>query len=594
MSVPKYPGLLDEEESYETAQTMDPKLYRAIMKDDILEFVRAMDCDRQHGPTVSCVQLGPQNKTVLHVATTYASYEIVKLICKDLPDLVAEKNARGDTALHIAARAGSSRLVTLLVNSDFGEGGLREKNEEGSTALHEALKYGHEEVARILINRKPEMPYSLNKEGKSLLYLAAGAGFLTIVRLLMDNPVGNYSSGAKHKSKSPVFAAILGHNIDVIKLLWEKDPSMFQLRNGKGKSPLHAAVCMGFTEGVKFLLDRQFEFAYQKDKQGFYPIHSAASKGLVDVIQTMLQCRPDTRELLTTHGQNILHVAARSGKYKAVEYMLKRPELEMLINEKDADRNTPLHLATIYAHPKLVGILVRDKRVIPRLLNNNRQMALDIAEEQIEVGLVSFHKRLTCMALRAVDAPRAHKPTTSRSMSFKLGDQPETESWRDKINTILLVATLIATVTFQAGFTVPGGYNNTNSDQGTATMLKKVKFQEFVICNTIAMHTSVIVAVTLLWAQFGDPSSMRLALKSAMLLLGIALAMMSIAFLAGVYLVVSKLCWLAITILLISSSSVIALIVLFIPLCFLGSSNRHIFRRLSYYPFCLVLYALRD
>lgn len=181
---------------------------------------------------------------------------------------------------------------------------------------------------------------------------------------------------------------------------------MFQQRNSIGKSPLHAAVCIGFTEGVKFLLQRQFESAYQKDKQGLYPIHSAATKGLVDIIRIMLQHRPDTRELLTVHGQNILHVAARSGKYKAVEYMLKRPELDMLINEKDADGNTPLHLATIYAHPKLVGILVRDKRVTPKLLNNNRQMALDIAEEQMEVGLVSIHKvcisnrklnRLVCM-----------------------------------------------------------------------------------------------------------------------------------------------------------------------------------------------------
>lgn len=203
-------------------------------------------------------------------------------------------------------------------------------------------------------------------------------------------------------------------------------------------------------------------------------------------------------------------------------------------------------------------------------------------------------QRFTCMALRAAGAPRAHKPTTSRSTSFKLGDQQETESWRDKINAILLVATLIATVTFQAGFTVPGGYNSTNSNQGFAAMIKKVKFQEFIICNTIAMHTSVIVAVTLLWAQLGSPSSSRLALKSALLLLGIALAMMSVAFFAGVYLVVSKLYWLATTVLLISSIFVIALIVLFVPLCFLGSSTNHVFRCLSYYPFCLVLYALRE
>lgn len=196
------------------------------------------------------------------------------------------------------------------------------------------------------------------------------------------------------------------------------------------------------------------------------------------------------------------------------------------------------------------------------------------------------------MALRVVGAPRAHQPKTFRSISVKIGDQPETESWRDKINVILLVATLIATVTFTAGFTMPGGYNNTNPDQGIATMLEKVKFQEFVICDTIAMYSSIIVAVTLIWAQLGDPSSMRVALKLALLLLGIALAMMSIAFFAGVYLVVSKLCWLANAVLLIGSSFVIVLVVLFVPLCFLGSSNYHVFRYLSYYPFCLVLYTL--
>ncbi|KAL0406313.1 UNVERIFIED_CONTAM: hypothetical protein Slati_3945200 [Sesamum latifolium] len=352
MSVPKNPGLLEEEEeeSYSTAETMDPELYRATIEGDILRFVRAMEQgqpDRYHSPPASCVQLGPQRNTVLHIATSFAHYEIVKLICKDLPFFVAEKNAKGDTALHIAARAGDSLLVLLLINSDFKEGGLAEKNDEGNTPLHEALKYGHEEVARILINKNLEMPYSLNKEGKSLLYLAAEAGFVTIVRLLMDNPVGNNSMGGKHKNKSPVYAAIRGCNIDVIKLLWERDPSSFELRNGKGKNPLHAAVCMGYTEAVKFLLDKNYEFAYQNDKWGNYPIHSASNKGLLDIIKFMLQQRPDTRDLLTAHGQNMLHVAARSGKYEAVKYMLKMPGVEKLISERDEDGNTPLHLATM-------------------------------------------------------------------------------------------------------------------------------------------------------------------------------------------------------------------------------------------------------
>ncbi|PIN06264.1 26S proteasome regulatory complex, subunit PSMD10 [Handroanthus impetiginosus] len=598
MSRPKYPGLLEEEEeNYETVDTMDPKLYRATTEGDILEFIRAIEqgtIDQHHSPPASCVQLGPQKTTVLHIATSFALYEIVKLICQDLPFFVAEKNAKGDTPLHIAARAGDSLLVTLLVHSDCREGSLGEKNEEGNTALHEALKCGHEEVARILINKNPEMPYSLNKEGKSLLYLAAEAGFVTIVRLLMDNPVGNYTAAGKHKSKSPVFAAIRRRNIDVVRLLWEKDPSLFQLRNRRGENPLHAAVHMEYTEGVKFLLDKHYEFAYQKEEQGFYPIHSASNKDLVDIIKLMLHSRPDIRELLTPHGQNMLHAAARSGKYKAVEYMLKMPELEKLINEKDKGGNTPLHLATICGHTKVVGILVRDRRVNLKLVNNNYQTALDIAEEQMEMGLTSFQKmqRLTCMALRVGGAPRAHQPETLRRLSIRLADQQEAESWRDKINVILLVATVIATVTFTAGFAIPGGYNNTNPNPGIATMLEKMKFQEFVICDTIAMYSSVIVVVTLIWAQLGDPSYTRVALKWALPLLGLALTMMSIAFLAGVYLVVSKLNWLANFVLLIGSSFITVIALIFIPLHFLGSSNYHVFRHLSYYPFCLVLYTL--
>lgn len=164
------------------------------------------------------------------------------------------------------------------------------------------------------------------------------------------------------------------------------------------------------------------------------------------------------------------------------------------------------------------------------------------------------------------------------------------ENYRAKVNIILLVATLVATVTFTAGFTIPGGYNNSNSNQGMAAMLAKVKFQQFVICDTIAMYSSVIVAVTLIWAQLGDISSMQVALKFAIPILGIALAMMSIAFMAGVYLVVSKLSWLAHLVLFMGSNFVIALMVLYVPLCFLGSQRYYIFRHVSYYPFRLMLY----
>lgn len=218
MSVPRYPGLSEEEqdqESYGVVETMDPELYKAAVEGDILEFARAMEnctMDRHDNLLASCVQLGPQKNTVLHIAASFGHHEIVKLICKDIPYLVVEKDSRGDTALHVAARSGDIVLVRILLDTDF-KGGLGEVNEEGNTALHEALRYNHEDIARILIENNLNMIYSDNKEGESLLYLAAEAGYPSVIRLLMDNPVGNYIGQDKHKNKSPVHAAIKGRNI---------------------------------------------------------------------------------------------------------------------------------------------------------------------------------------------------------------------------------------------------------------------------------------------------------------------------------------------------------------------------------------------
>lgn len=139
---------------------------------------------------------------------------------------------------------------------------------------------------------------------------------------------------------------------------------------------------------------------------------------------------------------------------------------------------------------------------------------------------------------------------------------------RIESNTLLLVATLIATVTYAAGFTMPGGYNNSTPHQGMETMLSKQMFQVFVIYDTIAMYSAIMVAVTLIWAQLGDVTLVLNALKLALPLLGLSLMMMSVAFMFGVCLVVSELVWLVHCILAIGIISLASLLALFIPLCF--------------------------
>ncbi|KAH7843710.1 hypothetical protein Vadar_019845 [Vaccinium darrowii] len=69
-------------------------------------------------------------------------------------------------------------------------------------------------------------------------------------------------------------------------------------------------------------------------------------------------------------------------------------------------------------------------------------------------------------------------------------DQKETpadKKLKSFINTMALVAALIATLTFAAAFTMPGGYNNSPANSGVATLVKKTALKVFILSDTLAM-----------------------------------------------------------------------------------------------------------
>ena len=182
--------------------------------------------------------------------------------------------------------------------------------------------------------------------------------------------------------------------------------------------------------------------------------------------------------------------------------------------------------------------------------------------------------------------PESKVPPSSRP---KLSDPTETR--KDMTNTLLLVSTLVATVTFAAGFTMPGGYNSSNPNAGMATLLMRNMFHVFVICNTIAMHTSILAVITLIWAHLHDTFLFNISIQWGLAFLGLAVIAMSLGFMASVYLAVSNLHWLAIVVLIIG---IICLVGLLIPLHLLflpDSSTNCIVRYISYYPFLILVWA---
>ncbi|KAM4084672.1 hypothetical protein ACB094_08G150500 [Castanea mollissima] len=621
--LPKYGDIVEERETEtkeEIASTdvsrraanMQPDLYTAAKRGDT-DFIKILKAGDLEGPVLS--QKTPQLNSILHIAASLGHSQLVEEMLNnhDIYEHRLEGNSAGEFAVHVAARCG--HLSTLKKLAPAYSGYLTIKNNEGNTPLHLALikkyrevdlvlKTKYSEIADFLVETNPEASYCPNEEHKSPLYMAAEAGDAEMVKLMIEKADGINMAMVQGGGRVPeqfeevkliAHAAITGKNRDVLDSVMSEGPHRIKDRDSKGMTPLSYAASIGYLEGVRYLLNKHADYIYESDQNGFFPIHTASSRGHIKIVREFIQKCPDSVELLNHQGQNILHVAAMSGKAKVVNYMLKMPELEMLINEKDEDGNASLHLASKGRHPKVVSILTWDKRVDLKSLNKEGKTALDIAGKY-SGKVPSFRERLTWLALRYAGVSHAPCPSTTEDNlpSSKPREAPNLDNYKDRVNTLLLVATLVATVTFAAGFTVPGGNDDSDPHKGMAKFLRHHLFQVFIISNTIAMYSSVTVVVALIWAQLGDLNLVIASLKFAVPTLGLALIMVSSAFMTGSYLMVRGLNWLAYVVLIIGSIFLLILTLLFLPLCLPSSLPHPIFRYIVYYPFCLLVMVTRS
>ncbi|XP_034916980.1 protein ACCELERATED CELL DEATH 6 [Populus alba] len=314
--------------------------------------------------------------SLLHVAASHGSEDVIQLLCHHFPLLITRKNFLGDNALHLAARAGRFATIQNLVKHvkihhrtlELASL-LRMKNNKGNTPLHDAVIKGCREVACFLVNEDLEVSYHKNKEDKSPLYLAVEscdgemlASFIEAV------PEGNLEKLAVGK------------------------PDIMLPEDIKGGNLLHLAASMGFLSGARLLVSRCPVAASQRNDEGNLPIHVACQKGHLEVVRELLSFWLDPMDFLNENRQNILHVAAESGQMKIVDEILRNRDLEALINEKDYDGNTPLHLAAMYGRPEIVQALVSDKRVDKRIVNNEKLKPSGVVAKLLQGGRIEAPK----------------------------------------------------------------------------------------------------------------------------------------------------------------------------------------------------------
>ncbi|KAF7145849.1 hypothetical protein RHSIM_Rhsim04G0028600 [Rhododendron simsii] len=108
------------------------------------------------------------------------------------------------------------------------------------------------------------------------------------------------------------------------------------------------------------------------------------------------------------------------------------------------------------------------------------------------------------------------------------------------INTMALVAGLIATLTFAAAFTMPGGYDSSpNNLVGVATLANKAALKVFVVSDTLAMCCSILSLFLLLRAMQVEYDVIFSLTSTSATLVVIALYATLVAFMSGIFAVIA-------------------------------------------------------
>ncbi|KAI6702803.1 hypothetical protein NL676_011939 [Syzygium grande] len=248
--------------------------------------------------------------------------------------------------------------------------------------------------------------------------------------------------------------------------------------------------------------------------------------------------------MINIKGQTALHAAVIGRQENVVKHILEMPNLEDLINEQDGEGNTALHLAAHHNRYNIIYILARDKRVDRLATNKHHLTAFDIfcAHKEFGYSVAKVDHVLTnsggFLDFQGRVEERLDKQYVKGQHAVSENTQSNTtiqEGYASFAKFQQLASVLIATVTFAASLTMPGGYN----DDGMAILAGRAAFQAFVILNSIAFGLSMLALSSQYFAT--GTSHLRVGYaKTAVLCTYMAEIAMILAFTCSTYVVLPR------------------------------------------------------
>ena len=257
-------------------------------------------------------------------------------------------------ALVAAARHGHHKWFGVLLKMQSHQVQSHQVNKvdkNGRTLLYLAAEGGHDKVVKVLLEKEDINVNKADIYGRSPLYMAARRGHDKVVRLLLEmgnidvnqvdecfgrNVLISAASGA-WKARGKNCEVRKGENCEVVKLLLGRADINVNKKDKHGKDALHWAVFSIFNnfEVAKLLLQRDDINVNQADENGFTPLYMAADDGNVKLVELLVGHKDIQLTKAIKSGDTPLSIAMKWGQSQAKYDSIVRIILEQLIKPQD-------------------------------------------------------------------------------------------------------------------------------------------------------------------------------------------------------------------------------------------------------------------